>query len=770
MNAFAILSLSSTALSSFTPTPWLPPLLEFTNGSAVTSLAAWRDRRVELKQLLSKYVLGTMPSTPPELLSATSVNKTSMGHYGTSTSEFIELVFNTSGGSGNIPTVSFVIEVLAPVGDGGNVLLPVLMTQWNHRAWALAALSRGYIGVVYPGADARDISPDFQRAYAPAATMALISARAFVASRAVDFLRSTHATQEYPIDAARIGITGHSRNGKQSLIAAAFDERISAVVGSSPGAPIASPYRFTSSNFYGEGPTTGGVAGKWWLASIINYTGHPENMPIDGHAILALIAPRPVVVATGHNDDASDMVYANEMSMRANAPVFGAPFFGAQTAPTNLRFMRRPGCHHGFDDVQTYLDWFDVKMPAAAVSASASASLLPPCRGCWYTEPEDLSTYLTAAGFDWQTWAATQPASSSTPPPTTAPLQKRVEWLLSLGPASGPPGFTSLSPGDGYGEEAEGAYTTPMLHHDQVSPDVARVAVSFGDYLSANVYFPASAKVGTGSPALPAVVWLHPYAYNNGYAPMYRQSRVWEDLAREGAVVFAFELVGFGLRNPQGGAGFYARQPRASMLGDMVKDVRSALDFLHCRSAAGRTSDDACFDFGFTEASMNRKLPVVDEKRIALLGYALGGNVALHAGALDSRPAAIGAFAAWTPFRTDVESKPTGGLRRLYEMHALLPKLGYFAGKESEVPYDMDELIGSLAPRDVLIYAPTHDRDATFADVERALAVAAKAWPEASGNGAGALEVETPDDYSRMESAQAKVAVSWVQKVLQLGH
>ena len=47
------------------------------------------------------------------------------------------------------------------------------------------------------------------------------------------------------VDGGRIAITGHSRNGKQSIVAAAFDERITAVVGSSPGTPIAAPVRFS---------------------------------------------------------------------------------------------------------------------------------------------------------------------------------------------------------------------------------------------------------------------------------------------------------------------------------------------------------------------------------------------------------------------------------------------------------------------------------------------------------------------------------------------
>ena len=94
--------------------------------------------------------------------------------------------------------------------------------------------------VLYPGADTRDASGKFRAAY-PACSMRKILARAFVASRTLDALLLAggphiHGGPKLPaIDHARVAITGHSRNGKQSLIAAAFDERISAVVGSSPG-------------------------------------------------------------------------------------------------------------------------------------------------------------------------------------------------------------------------------------------------------------------------------------------------------------------------------------------------------------------------------------------------------------------------------------------------------------------------------------------------------------------------------------------------------
>jgi hypothetical protein len=41
-----------------------------------------------------------------------------------------------------------------------------------------------------------------------------------------------------------------------------------------------------------------------------------------------------------------------------------------------------------------------------------------------------------------------------------------------------------------------------------------------------------------------------------------------------------------------------------------------------------------------------------------------------------------------------------------YDLHAVLPRLGFFAADPSTVPYDYDELIGSLAPRPVLLHTP----------------------------------------------------------------
>jgi hypothetical protein len=227
--------------------------------------------------------------------------------------------------------------------------------------------------VLYPGADTRDASPAFRAAYA-GASMKEILARAFVASRTLDALLDGPAVAAVPpIDRTRIAMTGHSRNGKQSLIAAAFDERISAIVGSSPGVPV-TPVRFSTPDF--NGGFTSFAAWRhrdWWLPSLQDYLGREHELPADGHMILALIAPRHALLATARSDGESDNSFANEQSVLANRPVWEL-LTGSSDA---LRIQWREGRHHGFVDPQHYFDWFDYSAHLPSTRASFAVEELP---------------------------------------------------------------------------------------------------------------------------------------------------------------------------------------------------------------------------------------------------------------------------------------------------------------------------------------------------------------------------------------------------------
>ena len=77
-----------------------------------------------------------------------------------------------------------------------------------------------------------------------------------------------------------------------------------------------------------------------------------------------------------------------------------------------------------------------------------------------------------------------------------------------------------------------------LLSHDLEDTDarVARQPISFGDYVTANVFFPAAAPAAAAAPPLPAVVWLHPYSYATGYTPAYGMSNVVEELVLDSSL------------------------------------------------------------------------------------------------------------------------------------------------------------------------------------------------------------------------------------------
>jgi hypothetical protein len=537
--ALLAVSVCSAAKASFVPTAELPDLLTSNDGSPVKTAAQWSQRRDELKVLLQDHILGTLPTGTPALLRATAIN-TTVGKRGIS-SCYARLAFRA-----NATTVEFDIELAWPT--SATEPLPLVLTQWNHRSWAMQGVQRGYMMVLYPGADTRDASGAFRAAY-PEASMRKIMARAFVASRTLDALLvkdgSAVLGAKLPaIDASRVTITGHSRNGKQSLIAAAFDERITAVVGSSPGTPVSAPVRFSSPDFNGETTKYVTDARDWWLPSLHSYLGREHELPADGHMILALVAPRHAMLATARSDGEGDVSFADEQNILANRPVWKL-LTGSEDG---IRIKWREGRHHGFDDPQTYFDWFDF-----------AGSKTPPDLFATTAEEE------LPHAFNWSAWRAATASSTPPPPPASAPLAERVNWMLGSGAETATTGLG----GFGYCESgaigSEWDYKAKLMMHDSFrscrmpsSPldvelstkedpplittaqqrvvaddrsrsracphNVTRISLSFGAYITASLFVPcatARCEELEGKPPIPTVIFLHGYSYQLGFTGIY---------------------------------------------------------------------------------------------------------------------------------------------------------------------------------------------------------------------------------------------------------
>ena len=694
--------------------PDLPPLLEFCNGDSVRNPTNWERRKEEIRRLMCETFIGSFPESVPAIVKAEVIEE--QAKEDGSTRRRVRLVFDTKN------RASFETWVWTPRGDGP---FPVLLTapRYYQIPWAEMALARGYLVCLYPGVDSHHREADYPgydsvwqefRAEFPGATWTEISTKAWLASRTLDYVLDPE--YGYPVADGQVGIIGWSRYGKQSVIAAAFDERITSVVARSPGSPASCPYRFTSRNTFAETPAD--FPSEWFLASLRGYTGREHELPMDAHGWLALIAPRRCLIDVAHNDGC-EPTFAVE-----RAYLEGRKVYRLLGHPENLRVSYREGQHGPITDEhrRRNFDWFDVSFGRGTAKQSEF--------------PEEF-----IHKFDWHAWKANLnpqdlevPFASPRASDQPKDRRDRVLWALGQVPEKidwdGTHTFLSA-------EESE------MMTHDRWRvANTARMPVSFGANVRGNVYYNPTVT----QPA-PAVIWLHPYSHHSGYNEGYgvEGTTVYHRLAQEGFVVLAYDQCGFGLRLLEG-RDFYRHCPKWSRLGRMVHDVHAAVDFLVDGNGASQGD-----------------MPAVRKDQVFVLGYSQGGMVGLYATALDERIAGVASFCGFTPLRTDTDAKSTGGIRRLWEWHALQPLLGLFDGREAEIPYDFDDVLALIAPRPCLIYSPQRDRDADFEDIKACVDRARIAW-KASG-GVENLTHLAPADVNRFQADQHAAFIKWHQSI-----
>lgn len=127
-----------------------------------------------------------------------------------------------------------------------------------------------------------------------------IAAWAWGMSRAQDYFETDPA-----IDAKRVAIHGISRLGKTVMWAGAHDQRFAAVIASCSGEGGAA----LSHRDFGETIAHLTAPSRYPYQFAVNYrkyAGFPDKAPFDAHMIIALIAPRPLLLQTGDTDLWSD--------------------------------------------------------------------------------------------------------------------------------------------------------------------------------------------------------------------------------------------------------------------------------------------------------------------------------------------------------------------------------------------------------------------------------------------------------------------------------
>lgn len=180
-----------------------------------------------------------------------------------------------------------------------------------------------------------------------------IGAWAWGLSRGMDYLETDNE-----VDHRRVIVMGHSRLGKAALWAGAQDDRFSMVIANCSGKAGASLLRHN----YGETAKDIYNSFPWWFTeNFQKYQDDVNELPVDAHELIALIAPRPVYLDGAIEDRWADPLGAI-LAANAAAPVF--KLFGeegldiAKLPPPDSPIMHTLGFHYrpGVHAVTEY-DW-----------------------------------------------------------------------------------------------------------------------------------------------------------------------------------------------------------------------------------------------------------------------------------------------------------------------------------------------------------------------------------------------------------------------------
>jgi pimeloyl-ACP methyl ester carboxylesterase len=717
----------------------LPDAFRFLDGRNVTTSGDWNARRAEIRKLFEQYVFGTIPPRPA--IHHADMQETREQGY---RARKVTLHLGPNG------EVDYPFDIILPEGTGP---FPVLMTP--SRSDISTLIRRGYAGVGYPGNDFDDRTTAVLEALYPGSDMALLPARAWCAGIVLDYLETV---PEVDMDA--IGIYGYSRDGKQAAITGAIDERIDVVLAGSTGVGGTLPYRLAGERNQAESiESTTRMFPSWFHPRLRFFSGRVDRLPVDGNLLVALIAPRACLIHYNRNDEVGN-TFGNEAAWRDARRVYA--WLGA---PEKVGILRQKGFHSSGMDLGKGLDFMDIALGRSSATWH-NDELFPWNFEAWRAHsgesinsmdfpeqnPADLLTsdggrIATPAQWDAKAEVIRERVRfmlGEAPPQVSVPRSPGFGGFRNGGKPSGPiellPGVRALEPArvepDVPGwvinrNSAEFGWRDPERSFVQAHP----LTFGYGN-VQGMLYAPKDAPKDA---RLPTVIWLHSYSYPIGYMWVYRRDlHPVLALAQQGYAVLAFDQSGFGERMDETKP-FYDRWPHWSRMGRLVEDVSEAVTAL-------------------------QQDPQVDPDRIYVFGYSMGGMVGLHAAALDARIKGVVSIAGFTPMRTDTVDTGTGGIARFSHERGLIPRLGFFVGNETRIPYDYDELIAAIAPRPVMIVAPQLDRDANPADVRTAVERVRPVY-ELHGAG-GALELREPWDYTRLPASTQDALIAWMKAML----
>jgi hypothetical protein len=320
----------------------LPDPLVLKNGKKVKNADQWwKKRRPEIVEDFESEMIGRIPANVPSVSwKVLSVRDTVVGTQAIKEKMLLGVVDNSSypaikveiqlqlatpmDAKGPVPVVLSYGRIQRDPGITaiglGSATEPSYKEQLIMRGWGYATIvptsfqadhgggfREGIIGLVNKGGPRK---PD---------DWGTLRAWAWGCARAIDYFES-----DKDVDAKRLAIEGLSRYGKATAVTMAFEQRFSLGFIGSAGSGGTKLLR----RLYGQQVEniTSHYEGYWFCGNFIKYGTDKTvyDLPVDGHSLVALCAPRPIFISSGSPQIEGEWIDAKGMFLGG---VHGSPVY-----------------------------------------------------------------------------------------------------------------------------------------------------------------------------------------------------------------------------------------------------------------------------------------------------------------------------------------------------------------------------------------------------------------------------------------------------------
>ncbi len=368
-------------------------LLKMKDGTVISTVKQWWQlRRPEILKDVQKQLWGVPP--PDSILPTVSWNVTSSAG-GDKSDPYIEKIIEGTidisryPNIRDIPKISAILRV--PAGQSKSVPIMIVI---GHPFWTKIERYWGYFQSSGWGIcifDCNALQPDNGASltsfliglcnkgnWRKPSDWGTLGAWGWGVSRLIDYFES-----DGDIDAAVVGVTGHSRYGKAALVTMAYEPRLAIAFPSCAGSLGTKMNRrhwgqdLENSIWDREYHWVAGNFMKW--AGPLNQDRYLprkiQECPVDAHSLLSLCAPRPVFMNAGNQDSWTDP-YGIFLTGTGTTPVY--ELLGKQGLVMNdlkplpdvgyiegdIAFRYHDGGHTDAPDWQTFFEFVRKYYPA----------------------------------------------------------------------------------------------------------------------------------------------------------------------------------------------------------------------------------------------------------------------------------------------------------------------------------------------------------------------------------------------------------------------